>query len=318
MNRPSDDPRLTPISLRRELVAKGWTDRGIAHQVLSGAWARPRRGAYVDGNAWRALDDAGRHEVVVRTVLKQGKTELVVSHVSGLPFIEAPVWRLDLCEAHVTRSDQKAGRREAGVRQHRGLILPGDVVERHGVKVMHPTRLCLEVTATAGIEESLVVANDLLHRRLTTLERLQERYTRGISHWEGTRSTDVVLRLASPAVESIGETRTFFLCWIEHLPKPIPNYEIRDERGQLVARVDFAWPELGVFLEFDGKVKYQKHLREGESVTDAVLREKKREELICEITGWRCIRIVWADLERPAQTAARIRRLFRTPASNLA
>ena len=66
-----------------------------------------------------------------------------------------------------------------------------------------------------------------------------------------------------------------------------------------------------MFLEFDGKVKYEQHLREGESVSDCVVREKQRESRICELTGWRCIRIVWADLYRPAATADRIRRLFR-------
>ena len=79
----------------------------------------------------------------------------------------------------------------------------------------------------------------------------------------------------------------------------------------VIHRVDLAWPSLGLFLEFDGKVKYQRYLREGESVTDAVLREKQREELICELTGWRCIRIVWADLYHPERTAARIRAMFR-------
>ena len=33
-----------------------------------------------------------------------------------------------------------------------------------------------------------------------------------------------------------------------------------------------------MFLEFDGKDKYEKLREEGESVVDAVLREKKREE----------------------------------------
>ena len=37
-----------------------------------------------------------------------------------------------------------------------------------------------------------------------------------------------------------------------------------------------------------------------------MLREKHREELICGLTGWRCIRIVWADLYHPERTAARI------------
>ena len=110
--------------------------------------------------------------------------------------------------------------------------------------------------------------------------------------------------------ESIGEARTLCLIYRQALPKPEVQYEIRDEWGRVVARVDFAWPELGVFLEFDGKVKYQELLKDGESPTDVVLREKKREELICRLTGWRCIRITWADLYRPEHTAADIRKVL--------
>ncbi len=95
--------------------------------------------------------------------------------------------------------------------------------------------------------------------------------------------------------------------WRGGLPKPVSQYEVVDEHGRTVARLDFAWPELGVFLEFDGKEKYTKYLKEGESVVDAVLREKKREELICGLTGWRCIRLTWADLYRPRETVNYIR-----------
>ncbi|UMG91172.1 hypothetical protein [Nocardioides sp. TF02-7] len=65
-----------------------------------------------------------------------------------------------------------------------------------------------------------------------------------------------------------------------------------------------------MFLEFDGREKYLKHRRPGESIEDAVLREKRREDLICQLTGWRCIRITWADLERPGVVAQRIRNLM--------
>ena len=30
-----------------------------------------------------------------------------------------------------------------------------------------------------------------------------------------------------------------------------------------------------------------------------MLREKRREERVAELTGWRCIRITWADLAYP-------------------
>ncbi len=80
-----------------------------------------------------------------------------------------------------------------------------------------------------------------------------------------------------------------------------------DADGRVVARVDFAWPELKVFLEFDGRIKYEKLLREGERPSDVVIREKQREELVCRLTGWRCIRVTWDDLASPGRLAAKIR-----------
>ena len=85
--------------------------------------------------------------------------------------------------------------------------------------------------------------------------------------------------------------------------------------GRVIARVDFAWPAEGVVLEFDGKEKYLKYLRPGESVTDAVLREKRREDLIREVTGWTVIRVVWADLADPRRLIARIERAMRRTAA---
>ena len=79
-----------------------------------------------------------------------------------------------------------------------------------------------------------------------------------------------------------------------------PNYKIRDEYGNVLWRVDFAWPELGVFLEFDGKVKYTKFLKKDESVVDAVLAEKKREAQICGLPGGAAS----VDLGRPGATAS--------------
>ena len=66
--------------------------------------------------------------------------------------------------------------------------------------------------------------------------------------------------------------------------------------------MDFAWPELGVFLEFDGTAEVPR-VRATASRSTQVLREKRREELICELTGWVCIRITWADLAPPGTAA---------------
>lgn len=295
-----------PLMLRPELLLAGFNDKAIARMLRCGQWVRVRNGAYTDGAAWAGLDDAGRHLLRTRAVVAQARTPVVVSHTSGLPFFGAPLWGLDLSLVHVTRRDGRTGRKEAGVDQHRGGLVEGDVVRRSGVDVMSPTRLALEVTMVAGVEPSLAVVNDLLHRKLTTQSRLATRYD-AMALWPWTLNTEIVLRLADPRIESVGETRTYFLCFRQGLPMPVPQYEITDANGKVIATVDFAWPELGVFLEFDGKVKYEKLLKPGERASDVVIREKKREDDIRRLTGWRCVRLAWSDLERPERTAAMIR-----------
>ncbi len=297
------------VFLRKEAVQLGYNDAVIARLVKDGTLIRVRRGAYTFDHVWRTLTPEGKYALRTRSVLRQAKTPVVLSHVSALPEWGAPLWDLDLTTVHVTRLDGRTGRRERGVQQHQGCIVAGDVTARNGVSVMSATRTALEVTTVAGLEASLCVLDDLLHRGLTTIELLYERYET-MNYWPNTLSTDLALRLSDGRAESIAETRTRFLCWRGSLPAPVPQYEIRDEYGDLVAKVDLAWPELGVFLEFDGRVKYERFLRKGETAADAVIREKRREERICELTGWRCIRITWADLERPEATIARIRNLL--------
>jgi hypothetical protein len=45
------------------------------------------------------------------------------------------------------------------------------------------------------------------------------------------------------------------------------------------------------------------------------MREKRREEQICVRKGWICIRVTWADLQRPAVLARRIREALESRAS---
>ena len=160
----------------------------------------------------------------------------------------------------------------------------------------------------AGIPQREI--DDLLHRKLVELAELRARYA-SMAQWPGTLITDLVLRLADGRSESVGETRARYLAWSQGLPPPEVNYPVLNESGREVARVDLAWPAYGLFLEFDGKVKYERLLKEGESASDVVFREKQREDMICRLTGWRCIRIVWADLYQPQITASRIRAMFR-------
>lgn len=297
------------VVLRRELLADGHTDQQIRALVRSGDLHRVRHGAYVPGDLWAGLSPTDRHRVLVRAALKTAHPSSVVTHVSAAVEHGAPIWGISLDEVHLTRSDGKPGRREAGVVHHRGKTPPEHVTEVNGIPVTTPERCAVEVMSMTTTEPALIVVNGMLHDKLMTIESLAAMVEK-LKHWPETLATGLVLRLCEPLIESVGETRTDFLCWSQHLPRPKPQVKIYDEFGKLFARLDFCWPELGVFLEFDGKEKYLRFRRENESLEQFLMREKEREEKICQLTGWVCIRITWADLENPARTAARIRRIL--------
>lgn len=294
------------VFLRREAEALGLTQSAIARLCRQGVWRRVRTGAYTFEDIWAGMSRDERYSLRTRAVLKQARTPVVLSHTSAVSHHGGPLWGLDLDLVHLTRRDGRTGRKERGVQQHRGRILPGDVVERDHVPVMSATRTAIEITTVATLESALCVIEDFLHRGLTSASELRERY-QAMERWPHTLGTDLALRLADPRSESVGESRVGYLCWSQGLPKPVRQFEVYDDRGVLVAVLDFAWPEHGVFLEFDGRVKYEKLLGPGESPVDAVVREKRREDLVRDLTGWRCVRLAWPDLGRPRATAGRIR-----------
>lgn len=260
------------------------------------------------------MSDEERYAVRCRAAYVQANTEVILSHASSLPFEGAPLWGFNLSDVHLTREDGLAGRRERGVRRHAGKLLAGDVLESHGLLMTAPIRSSLEVTMLGSAEAGLVVVNHFLHRGDFDLDALRARYDETMGHWPNSLRTDLVLRLANPLVESVAESRTEYFCFRRGLPRPVAQYEVRDG-GVLIARLDFAFPDLGFWIEFDGRVKYERHLKPGESPADAVLREKRREEMVAELTGWRCLRITWADLAAPDALEHRIRRLIESVAT---
>ena len=314
MNDPLDDP--TVVILRREALAQGYDDRTIRDLVRSGVWERIRRGAFAPKDLWESSDEAGKHRLRARAALRTAHPSAALTHVSAVVEHGGPTWGVDLSEVHLTRTDGKAGRREAGVVHHCGGLDESEVSEVHGQRVTGVGRSIVELSTMADLESCLVTANWFLGRELTTPDVLRS-YAQRFRFWPGSLSNHLLVRLLDGRNMWPGEARTSYLLWHERLPMAQPQYEIRDSAGILIGVVDFAWPELGVFLEFDGRIKYERLRREGESLEEVILREKRREELICARTGWVCIRITWEDLARPVTTARRIRTLLdsRRPAA---
>jgi hypothetical protein len=297
------------VWLRRDALAEGYSDRKIAKLVRAGEWYRVRRGAYTSGDLWRRLSPEDRHRVLCRAVLLTAHPTAALTHVSGAIEWGAETWGFDLDEVHLTRTDGKSGRREDGVAHHRGKLTEGEVVVRNGVRVAAAARTVAETCTIAGVEPALAVANSLLHRQEVSRADLEVQ-TDLTRHWPRSLTTELVRRLADQRIESVAESRALHLFWREHLPRPEPQVAVHDESGRLVGRVDFLWATHGVFAEIDGKLKYLTMRRQGETLDEFLLREKRREEQICAVTGWVCIRITWEDLARPHILARRISRLL--------
>lgn len=296
------------VLLRRDVVAAGIDDNALRRYVRAGALVRIRQGAYALKPAWDAATDAERHVMLVDAVMRQYDAHVVLSHASAAVLQGAPGWGLDLSNVHLTHLDG-GGRIGGRVIHHHGSCRVSDVTRINDHWITSPARTVHDIAMTTGAEAALVNASDFLRRGLTTIaELLMLEPAR--NRWPHTLGMNVVLHLADSRFESVGESRCRFLFWSQGLPAPVPQYEVFQPNGRLAGRVDFAWPELGLLLEFDGRVKYTRYRREGETLEQTILREKRREEIICELTGWRMIRLTWADLENPTATAARIRRLL--------
>ncbi|MDR7254844.1 hypothetical protein J2X46_003842 [Nocardioides sp. BE266] len=298
------------VRLRRELIDDGLTDNQIARLVRSKVLHRIRHGAYVSYERWDSCTPEEQHRLLCRAVLATAHESTVLTHGSSIVERQVPIWGFPLQVAHTTRTiPERAGRRIADWVPHRGMLESSDVEIVNGVPISKAARSAFEMTTIAGVEVALVATNRLLHARAMTIEDFAAEVE---SHplWPRSLTADLVVRLADHRLESVAEDRFSYLTYIQGLPRPEPQFEVYDEHGDLVARLDFAWPDLGVFVEVDGRAKYEKHRREGETLEEFLMREKKREELVCQLTGWTCIRVTWADLGRPELLATRIRKVM--------
>ncbi|WP_107765601.1 hypothetical protein [Nocardioides terrigena] len=300
------------IDLRRQLVAEGWTDRDIAYAVRSGEMCKVRYGAYVRAALMAQMDAVGHARVRSRAVLRTAHATSVLTNHNALSEYEVPLWGVDLSETHLTRTDGKSGRREAGVVHHRARLDADDWRMVNGIPVMNPPRAALEVVLTHPPEVGLVAVSGVLSRGLASREQLLAA-NEAAERWPNSLNARLVLARADAGLTSVAEARTWHLFHEQRIPRPEPQVAVPDEQGEIVGIVgivDFLWRELGVFLEFDGRIRYTKYRRPGETLEDYLMREKKREEKICLLTGWTCVRITWPDLENPLRTARRIQALL--------
>ena len=307
----------SPVFLRREALDCGFRDADLRQACAAGVIKRIRQGVYVDATAWALACAEERHLLLADGVLLSHQTPLALSHLSAAIAHGFATYNQDLSKVHVLCLDDSIGRSHSDVVYHRTTPRSLDDVQREGHRaVVSPARAALEAASLTDVRHGLVILDSALNLGATSVEELRRQYAR-VEGNRGTQALRLTVKLARPGAESVGESLGRFLMWRNGIPEPILQMEVRDADGSLVARLDWAWPEGGLCGEFDGREKYTRYLRPGESVADVVMREKAREDLVRELTDLRMFRMTWRDLDREheIQTAARIKRAFRAPRS---
>lgn len=292
------------VFLRREALAAGYDDSHLYGALASGAIARVRHGAFVDGRIWRRANEVARHVLGCHAVALSHSPPVAISHTSGALLHGVQAWGVDLGKVHVSRPASAVGRVHRDVAYHRDPVAVLRSID--GTPTLDAAPSVLGAACVNGVEAGVVLVDSAYHLGICTPADLLAEFE-GRRGWPGTARLQITLRLAQPGAESVAESRMRYLFWQRGLPKPELQYVVRDG-SEVIGISDFAWPAYGLLGEFDGRIKYEELLRPGERPSDVVVREKKREDRMREATGWAMIRFTWADLNDPDRTEERVRR----------
>jgi hypothetical protein len=289
---------------RADAMVAGYSDADLRRYVASGRWIRITRGAYAErGPAVEAMppwaQDSWRHALAARAVYERLRGRAVISHQSALLLHGVRVSELDLRRVHLTRR-AGAGRSDAAVCLHAARPTVDVVLELDGVRTTPPARAVVEAVRATSYPVAVSVVDQALRLRIATPRALTDALV-PFARRTGIRIAERAVLFGDARAESVGESRLRVLFADVGLPLPLPQAEIRDKHGVLLARVDFLFERYGVIVEFDGAVKY------GDGGAAALVAEKAREDRLRDL-GYQVVRVCWADLSQPATVLARIRR----------
>jgi hypothetical protein len=169
---------------------------------------------------------------------------------------------------------------------------------RGGLAMTTPLRTAYDLARRCPLVEAVVAADALAGRYGFTgadLAAFAQRYPGA----RGTLRLADVVGLVEPLAESAMETRLRLVIVHGGLPHPVAQHLVADEHGQIVARVDLAYPESLVAIEYEG----------ADHFTDQqVIRDGRRYTQLADL-GWRVFRYFAHDVyRRPDRITSELRR----------
>jgi hypothetical protein len=184
---------------------------------------------------------------------------------------------------------------------HNGVFTEDDITEIDGLRVLAPELVLADLLCRARRPTALACADQLLGRlpeaRRAGFRDAIERAISARDDIRGTRQARVLLGLATGLPESPFESHMMLMFYDRELPVPVAQHPITTIDGRTLYRLDFAWPEYRVAVEYDG---YAAHAERKD-------RDRRRDQDLAG-RGWLVIRATIDDLMAPWQLVEEVRR----------
>lgn len=278
--------RMLPgVFIGSHAIAEGWLTRG---QLRRRGYRRLVQGVYADPGL--PFD----HELKCRGVALLLPEGAVLGGHSAAGWFGAP-FAAGGDPVTVLRTDRVPWKGPRGVRVHQTSLRPEDRMVVDGVPLSSPLRTAWDVVALEPLGTAVAALDAMVRADVVSIAQLRRMADQGAGRFGAARMRRAV-PLVDPRAESPPESRVRLALVLAGLA-PEPQYEVR-LGGRFVARVDLAWPEAKLALEYDGAY----HFEDGQIVRDDARLEALR------AAGWTVIRISATDLRNLDAVVDRVRR----------
>lgn len=284
----------------------GRTPRGKKRQeltqILWGAWWRP------PPNQPRWQTKEAQFDARIRAAMRRLAAGTVLDGIAAARLWGLPIMgHCDVIEVVTTVPHSRhchhwgQGNERITVKPSSRTI-PSDAITTHrGIRVLKPEYLCAELLARQPDYIAIPIVEAALHRLISPSPLQRQRVIAAFQkakntllsilnnrRWKrGVKRAQRLLDRISPWSESVGESRLRMLMEELQLPAPQQQWPVATERGWIWP--DFAWPDHGVAIEFDGLEKYAK------DAPRTLQAEKQREESLRPVFPV-IMRFLWQDL----------------------
>jgi hypothetical protein len=264
------------------------------HQLQNGPYLRVLHGVYADPSLARD------HLLRCRAAVLLMPPSAVLGGRSAAALLGAPAPAYGDPVTVVVPPGAK-WRGPGGVRVHTADVPASDVLfDEEGIRRTGPARTAWDVATLEPIGTAVGVLDAMVRTGLLDVGTLQQLQARPLGAWRSRRARRA-LALVDGRSESPPESWVRVACALAGLPPPVLQYEVLVD-GVWLARVDLAWPEQRLIVEYDGEY----HFEGLQIVKDDV----RLAALVA--ADWRVIRLSSADLRHMDDVVSRIASALRT------